>query len=60
MIDLYALIAIGFGLAIGIIPVIYSYRKTGGKDFLVAYYTDKEEFKKYIKGLKRDGYWIED
>lgn len=58
MIDTYTIMIIVFALGLGSIPLIKQI-KLKDKKFLVAYYTDKEEFEKYIEQLKKDGYWIE-
>ena len=58
MIDIYAAIAVGIALIIGVIPLIRQII-TKYKNFLVQYYVDKQKFEEYLMQLKKDGDWIE-
>jgi hypothetical protein len=58
MIDIYAMIAVGIALGLGLIPLIKAI-KTKDKNLLVAHVFNKTEFKEYLEQLKKDGDWIE-
>lgn len=58
MIDIYALIAVGTALGLGIIP-LFKQIKTIDNDFLISYHIDKVKFKEYLVQLHKDGDWIE-
>ena len=59
MMDIYATIAVGSALILGMIPLIRPLKTGNWDNFLVVCYVDKQKFKEYLIQIHKDGDWID-